>query len=408
MRYVVIGASAAGISGAKTLRELDKNAEIVLISKDENVYSRCILHHYISSHRDVDALNFTGKEFFDENNITWMKGLEVKALNDKEQTLELSNGETLSYDKLLVCSGASAFIPPVPGLREGNNVVGLRNLDDAILIKEQAKKVKNVVVLGAGLVGIDAVSGLLGQGLNISLVEMSNKILPLQLDKHASDVYEKKFIEEGVSLKLDVKAEKLLLDENNNPKALVLNTGEEVPCELVIVATGVRSNIAFMENSNVECDRFGLIIDAKGKTNVENIYGAGDVTGRNPIWPTAVKEGIIAAHNMLGKEMIMTDFFGSKNTMNFVGIATMSLGMVEPADETYIVETKVEGDNYKKIIHKDGKIYGAIIQGDLSYAGVLTQLIKENIDVSKVTKSLFDIDYADFFNIEKNFEFSYK
>ena len=163
-----------------------------------------------------------------------------------------------------------------------------------------------------------------------------------------------------------------------------------------------------MENSNVECDRFGLIIDAKGKTNVENIYGAGDVTGRNPIWPTAVKEGIIAAHNMLGKEMIMTDFFGSKNTMNFVGIATMSLGMVEPADETYIVETKVEGDNYKKIIHKDGKIYGAIIQGDLSYAGVLTQLIKENIDVSKVTKSLFDIDYADFFNIEKNFEFSYK
>lgn len=408
MRYVVIGASAAGISGAKTLRELDKNSEIVLISKDENVYSRCILHHYISNHRDVDALNFTSKEFFEENNITWMKGLEVKSLNDKEQVLKLSNGETLNYDKLLVCSGASAFIPPVPGLREGNNVVGLRNLDDAVLIKEQAKKVKNVVVLGAGLVGIDAVSGLLGQGLNISLVEMSNKILPLQLDKHASDVYEKKFIEAGVSLKLGVKAEKLILDENNNPKALLLNTGEEVPCELVIVATGVRSNVAFLENSNVECDRFGLIIDAKGKTNVENVYGAGDVTGRNPIWPTAVKEGIIAANNMLGKDSEMTDFFGSKNTMNFVGVATMSLGMVEPSDETYIVETHVDGDNYKKIIHKDGKIYGAIIQGDLSYAGVLTQLIKENIDVSKVTKSLFDIDYADFFNIEKNFEFSYK
>ncbi|MDU2491433.1 MAG: FAD-dependent oxidoreductase [Clostridium celatum] len=408
MRYVVIGASAAGISGAKTLRELDKDAEIVLISKDENVYSRCILHHYISNHRDIDALNFTSKNFFEENNITWMKGLEVKDVNDKEQTLNLSNGETLSYNKLLVCSGASAFIPPVTGLREGNNVVGLRNLDDAVLIKEQAKKVKNVVVLGAGLVGIDAVSGLLGQGLNISLVEMSNKILPLQLDKYASDVYEKKFTEEGVSLKLDVKAEKLILDENNNPKALLLNTGEEVPCELVVVATGVRSNIAFMENSNIECDRFGLIIDAKGQTNIENIYGAGDVTGRNPIWPTAVKEGIIAAHNMLGKEMIMTDFFGSKNTMNFVGVATMSLGMVESEDETYIVETQIEGDNYKKIIHKDGKIYGAIIQGDLSYAGVLTQLIKENIDVSKVTKSLFDIDYADFFNIKKNFEFSYK
>ena len=130
MRYVVIGASAAGISGAKTLRELDKEAEIILVSKDENVYSRCILHHYISNHRDVDALNFTSKDFFEENNITWMKGLEVKALNDAEQTLELSNGESLRYDKLLVCSGASAFVPPVPGLREGKNVVGLRNLDN--------------------------------------------------------------------------------------------------------------------------------------------------------------------------------------------------------------------------------------------------------------------------------------
>ena len=410
MRYVVIGASAAGISGVKTLRELDKEAEIILVSKDENVYSRCILHHYISNHRDIDALNFTDKKFFEDNNITWIKGVEVKSIDDKAQSLELSNGETLTYDKVMLCTGASAFIPPVEGLREGNNVVGLRNLEDAVLIKEQAKKVKNVVVLGAGLVGIDAVSGLLGQGLNVSLVEMGDKILPIQLDKYTSDVYQKKFSENGVNLKLGVRAEKLILDENKNPKALVINAGngtEEIPCELVIVATGVRSNTAFLEGSNIEFDRFGLIIDEKGKTNVDNVYGAGDITGRNPIWPTAVKEGIIAANNMLGNEMIMTDFFGSKNTMNFVGIATMSLGDTEPKDETYKVEVKIDGDNYKKIIHKDGKIYGALIQGDLSYAGVLTQLIKENIDISKVTKSIFDIDYADFFNMKENFEFIY-
>ena len=379
MRYVVIGASAAGISGAKTLRELDNDAEVVLVSKDEHVYSRCILHHYISNHRDVEALNFTGKDFFEKYNINWKKGIEITSVNDVEQTLSLSNGETLAYDKLMICSGASAFIPPVEGLRTSNNVVGLRNLEDAV-----------------------------DSGVNISLVEMSNKVLPLQLDEYTSNVYKNKFEEKGVNLKLGVSAVKLNVDENNNPVSLSLNNGEDVPCELVIVATGVRSNIAFLENSNVECDRFGLLIDEKGKTNIDNIYGAGDVTGRNPIWPTAVKEGIIAANNMLGKEMIMTDFFGSKNTMNFVGIATMSLGAVEPEDETYIVEVKNDEKGYKKIIHKDGKIYGALIQGDLDYAGVLTQLIKEKIDVSKVTKSLFDIDYADFFNIEKNFEFSYK
>lgn len=408
MKYIVIGASAAGISGAKTLRELDKNAEITLISKDENIYSRCILHHYISGHRDIEKLNFSDKDFFKENNINWIKGVEVKDVDDTKKSVTLSNGEALNYDKLLICSGASSFIPPVEGLREGKNVVGLRNLDDAILIREQAKKVKNVVVLGAGLVGIDAVSGLLDYNINITLVEMGEKILPLQLDKYTSKVYEDEFSKRGLNLKLGVKAQKLILNEDNNPKALLINTGEEIQCELVIVATGVRSNISFLENSNVEYDRFGLIIDEKGRTNIEDVFGAGDVSGRNPIWPTAVKEGIIAANNMVGRDMIMTDFFGSKNTMNFVGIATMSIGMVEPQDDTYNVEVDIDGNNYKKIIHKDGKIYGSIIQGDLSYAGVLTQLIKENIDVSKVKKSLFDIDYSDFFNIETNFEFSYK
>lgn len=86
----------------------------------------------------------------------------------------------------------------------------------------------------------------------------------------------------------------------------------------------------------------------------------------------------------------------------------MSLGAVEPEDDTYTVEIQKDEKNYKKIIHKDGKIYGALIQGELDYAGILTQLIRENIDVSKVTKNIFDIDYADFFNLEKNFEFSYK
>ncbi|MCB2341372.1 NAD(P)/FAD-dependent oxidoreductase [Clostridium estertheticum] len=408
MRYVVIGASAAGISGAKTLRMLDYNAEIILVSKDENVYSRCILHHYISGHRNIKGLDFTEKDFFKKNNIKWIKGVEVTGLNDGEKNLSLSNGDILTYDKLLISSGASAFIPPIENLRQASNVVGLRNLEDAIIIREQAKKVKNVVVLGAGLVGIDALSGLIDSGVNISLIEMSKKILPLQLDKYTSKVYEDKFKENGVNLKLDVKAEKLIIDENKNPKSLLLNTGEEVPCELVIVATGVRSNVGFIENSRVETDRFGLIINEKGETNIEGVYGGGDVTGRNPIWPTAVKEGIIAANNMFGNEMIMTDFFGSKNTMNFVGIATMSLGMIEPTDETYIEEVKIDGSNYKKIIHKDGKIYGSIIQGDLSYSGILTQLIREKIDISKVKKPLFEIDYSDFFNEEKNFEFSYK
>ena len=407
MRYIVVGASAAGISGAKTLRELDKDAEIILVSKDENVYSRCILHHYISGHRDIEALDFTDRDFFEKYNIEWKQGLEVKAIDDREHVIVLSNGESLKYDKILLATGASAFIPPVENLREAKNVVGLRNLEDAIKIKEEAEKVKNVVVLGAGLVGIDAIAGLAFKDLNVTLVEMGDRVLPIQLDKYASSKYEKRFEDAGVKLKLGVRAEKVLIDENKNPKALLINTGEEIPCELIIVATGVRSNVAFLKDSSIETDRFGLIITEKGETNARDVYGAGDITGRNPIWPTAVKEGIIAANNMVGNEIFMEDFFGSKNTMNFLGLTTMSLGVVNAPDDSYTEEIDISGENYKKIIHKDGKIYGAIIQGDLSYAGVLTQLIKEKIHVSKVKKPLFEIDYADFFNIKENLEYTY-
>ena len=407
MRYIVGGASAAGISGAKTLRELDKDAEIILVSKDENVYSRCILHHYISGHRDIEALDFTDRDFFEKYNIEWKKGLEVKSIDDREHVIVLSNGESLKYDKILLATGASAFIPPVENLREAKNVVGLRNLEDAIKIKEEAEKVKNVVVLGAGLVGIDAIAGLAFKDLNVTLVEMGDRVLPIQLDKYASSKYEKRFEDAGVKLKLGVRAEKVLIDENKNPKALLINTGEEIPCELIIVATGVRSNVAFLKDSSIETDRFGLIINEKGETNARDVYGAGDITGRNPIWPTAVKEGIIAANNMVGNEIFMEDFFGSKNTMNFLGLTTMSLGVVNAPDDSYTEEIDISGENYKKIIHKDGKIYGAIIQGDLSYAGVLTQLIKEKIHVSKVKKPLFEIDYADFFNIKENLEYTY-
>ncbi|MDM0901435.1 FAD-dependent oxidoreductase [Clostridium perfringens] len=407
MRYIVVGASAAGISGAKTLRELDKDAEIILVSKDENVYSRCILHHYISGHRDIKALDFTDRDFFEKYNIEWKKGLEVKSIYDREHVIGLSNGESLKYDKILLATGASAFIPPVENLREAKNVVGLRNLEDAIKIKEEAEKVKNVVVLGAGLVGIDAIAGLAFKDLNVTLVEMGDRVLPIQLDKYASSKYEKRFEDAGVKLKLGVRAEKVLIDENKNPKALLINTGEEIPCELIIVATGVRSNVAFLKDSSIETDRFGLIINEKGETNARDVYGAGDITGRNPIWPTAVKEGIIAANNMVGNEIFMEDFFGSKNTMNFLGLTTMSLGVVNIPDDSYTEEIDISGENYKKIIHKDGKIYGAIIQGDLSYAGVLTQLIKEKIHVSKVKKPLFEIDYADFFNIKENLEYTY-
>ena len=407
MAYVVVGASAAGINAAKTLREINKDIEIILVSKDEYVYSRCILHHFLDGRRDIEDLDFSPGEFFKKYDIKWMKGVEVTGIDTKEKKLKLDNGEDLPYEKVVLATGASSFLPPIENLRTANNVIGLRNLDDAIRIKEIAPKVKNIIILGAGLVGVDAMAGLLDYDAKVTMIEMGDRILPLQLDHYAADVYIERLKEEGVDFRFNVRAEKVIVDENNNPVAIKLNTGEEVPGELIIACTGVRSNVGFLEGSGIECDKFGLIFNPKGETNVKDVYGAGDISGRNPIWPTAVKEGLIAANNMCNKDIYMEDFFGSKNTMNFCGVATMSLGTVIKPDDTYEEAVEIKGKDYKKIIHKNGTIYGAIVQGDLSYVGVLTQLIKDKINIDRVKKPIFQIDYSDFFNEKENLEFVY-
>ena len=407
MAYVVVGASAAGINAAKTLREINKDIEIILVSKDEYVYSRCILHHFLDGRRDIEDLDFSPGEFFKKYDIKWMKGVEVTGIDTKEKKLKLDNGEDLPYEKVVLATGASSFLPPIENLRTANNVIGLRNLDDAIRIKEIAPKVKNIIILGAGLVGVDAMAGLLDYDAKVTMIEMGDRILPLQLDHYAANVYIERLKEEGVDFRFNVRAEKVIVDENNNPVAIKLNTGEEVPGELTIACIGVRSNVGFLEGSGIECDKFGLIFNPKGETNVKDVYGAGDISGRNPIWPTAVKEGLIAANNMCNKDIYMEDFFGSKNTMNFCGVATMSLGTVIKPDDTYEEAVEIKGKDYKKIIHKNGTIYGAIVQGDLSYVGVLTQLIKDKINIDRVKKPIFRIDYSDFFNEKENLEFVY-
>lgn len=408
MKYVVLGASAAGINGIRELRRLDKDADIILISKDDKIYSRCILHHYMEGIRDIKRLEFVEDNFVDNNNINWLKGVEVIGVDAKAKKVMISSGEEVEFDKLLIATGSNTFFPPIPNLRTAPNAIGFRNFDDCERIMELAKTCDNIVIMGAGLVGIDVISGLMHTGKNIALVEMKDHMLSIQLDKKSALAYEKGFESNGVKQYYEKGIKELVVDESGKITDILLTSEEKIPCDLLIVAAGVRANVNFLENSGVETDKFGLIIDASGKTNCEDIYGAGDVTGRNPIWPTAAKEGIIAASNMAGVKIEMTDFFASKSTMNFLGIPTMSLGINEPTDDTFEVEIQSdENGNYKKIIHKEGKVYGAIIQGDLSYAGVLTQLIKNKIDISKIKKPLFKIDYSDFFNMQENFEFTY-
>ncbi len=407
MRYVVLGSSAAGVNAVRELRRLEPGADIVLISRDEAIYSRCILHHYLGGQRDLERLCFAEKDFADLYRVDWKKGRACVGLDRAGKTVELDDGERVGYDKLLIATGSHTFIPPVENLKGAKNVVGFRNLDDIEVLKEAAKTAKHIVVMGAGLVGLDCACGFLELGVKVTLVEMAGWLLSKQLDERAARTYQDAFEKEGVAQYYGVGIARAVLDGEGLVAEVVLTDGKTLPCDYVVVTAGVRANVEFLEGSGLELSRFGLVYDASGRTSNPDIYGAGDVSGASPIWPAAVKQGIIAASNMAGVERKQTDFFASKSTMNFLGIPSMSLGDVNGDGPGLTVEVREDKDSYKKIVHKNGKIVGAILQGDLAYGGILQQLIAHKIDVSRVKKPVFDIDYSDFFHMNDNFEFYY-
>ncbi|HBG2188504.1 TPA: NAD(P)/FAD-dependent oxidoreductase [Clostridioides difficile] len=406
MNYVVLGASAAGINAVKTLRELDKDSNIVVISKDENVYSRCMLHHVISEHRTLKQINFVDEDFMEQNNVKWIAGKTVKGIDINKKVVQTED-ITVNYDKLLIATGASSAIPPIKNLRDGNFVYSVRNIDDIYKIKEKAQNSKNVVIIGAGLVGIDALVGLFKyEQLNISVVFMEKYILDRQLDEYTASVYENKFKEKGVKFYPSASIQEIVLDNSKNVTGVAFSNGEVLDADMVIVATGVKPNADFLDGTGIEYDR-GIIIDDMCQTTQKDIYAAGDVVGKNAIWPLAVKQGIVAAYNMVGKDKKIEDEFAFKNSMNFMDIPTISIGMNTPVDDSYKVLTRHGINDYKKFVFKDNVIYGAVIQGDISYVGVLTYLIKNKVEIYDLENRIFDICYADFFNIKENGEFCY-
>ncbi|MCR5100875.1 MAG: FAD-dependent oxidoreductase [Butyrivibrio sp.] len=407
MRYVIIGSSAAGINAIRELRKIDDEGEIILVSKDKNIYSRCILHQYLSGERNLERLNFAEKDFDKVYNVNWMKGREAINLKPTEHILVLDGNEEINYNKLLIATGSHTFIPPIKGLADADNYIGFRNIDDIEVLKEVPKTARNIVVLGSGLIGIDCATGYLHMGVKVTLVDFAGWLLNKQLDERAAKTYIDAFKENGVEQYYGVGVNEVHVNDAHKIYEIELSDGTILPCDYFVVTAGVRSNVEFLRDSGLELSKFGLVYNEYGQTSDPDVYGAGDVSGMSPIWPVAVKEGMVAAANMAGKKEKMTDFFASKSTMSFLGIHTMSLGTVTPPDDTYRVDTYDKNGVYKKVVSKDGVIVGALLQGDLAYGGVLQQMIARKIDVRKVKKPLFEIDYSDFFHERANLEFAY-
>ncbi|SFG22870.1 Pyridine nucleotide-disulphide oxidoreductase [Desulfotomaculum arcticum] len=411
MRYLILGASATGINAAKTIRELDSAGEITVISRDEQIHSRCMLHHVISGERSPEKTSFVEADFFKRYNVRWLAGREIISLDTTGKKVRLSNGEEERYDRLLIATGASSVLPPVTGLSRGKQVRSLRDLADARAIAGMAGETGTAAVIGAGLVGMDAAYALVRCGVKVSVIEVAGQLLPLQLDQRAAENYEQLCRQHNMEFFFNEMVESVILDAQDNVQGLKLKSGKTIPCCMVIVAAGVRPNIEFLAGTPIETGR-GVRVNEFQETSLAGVFAAGDVcesretfTGKvmlTPIWPAAVKQGQVAGSNMAGVSKRLEDNFAFRNAMTFFGLPTVSFGFINPPDESYRVLIDEDANAYKKVILQDGRIKGAVLQGDITGAGLLAALIKEGIDLTNYQERVFSLTYADFFAQKEN------
>lgn len=405
MKYVIIGVGAAGMTAAKTIRECEPEAEICMISQDSYVHSRCMLHKFMSGERTEEELNFVEEDFFEHHRISWIKDVCVIEIDSSKKQVVLQD-QLIAYDKLLIATGANSFMPPVGDFRTAHNVFGLRHLTDAQSICQSIEPHSKVLVVGSGLVGLDAAYALLERGLDVTVVEMAERILPMQLDETAGKAYQELFEKAGCKFYLERKASETVMDESGKIDTVILDDGTKIPCDIIIVAAGVRPAVLPIKGSVQQTER-SIEVNAHMETTAADIYAAGDVTGRSGIWPNAQKQGQVAAYNMCGIKMQYLDTYAMKNTINFYGLATLSLGRGE-TQEGDVVEIREDSKQYKKAIIRGGKLDSIVLQGNMDYAGIYQYLIKNEIEIAGKEKNVFDLSFADFYGVQGDGQFVYR
>ncbi|MBN2619243.1 MAG: FAD-dependent oxidoreductase [Spirochaetales bacterium] len=349
MRIIVIGAVAAGTSAAAKARRNNDFAEIVIYEKDIDIsYSGCGLPYYIGGEvTDINELTPRDAVFFKKKYDILVKTQhEVMGIDPVEKTLKVKNlvsDEIISdsYDILIMATGASSFIPPIPGI-EKSHVFSLRNVQNALKIKEYINtfKPKHAVIAGTGFIGFEVLENLMNLNIDVTIVEVADKITP-NLDKDMAVYLENILQKKGCKI---IKSTSISSIEENK---VILSNKKEISADMVIMATGVRPNIKLAKEIGLEIGATGAIkVDNKMKTSIDNIYACGDcietyssITGKpvyRPLGSTANKTGRIAGDVVTGGSL---EYMGNLSTGIFklfdLAIASTGLSQNEAIDEGF-------------------------------------------------------------------------
>ncbi len=384
MHHVIIGAGPAAVSAAEHIKKLDARSEVTMLAaEDVPPYSRMAIPYYLVGNITPEG-TYLRKDaaHFEKLGIN-VRHARASSISPQTKEVMLADDAKIGYDKLLVATGATATKPPIPGI-DLEHVHNCWSLADAHKIIDKASPGSNVVLMGAGFIGCIILESLAARKVNLTVIEMENRMVSRMTNRTMGTMIKDWCEDQGIRVLTSTKVDRI--DTKNNALAVSTNTGESIDADLVICATGVRSNTAFLEGSGIKID-MGVVVDDYMQTSVPDIYAAGDVAqGKDfstgdyyvqAIQPTAVEHGKVAAQSMVVGHI--TEHAGNvnMNVLDTVGLISTSFGMwmgVDGGDESELVDK--ENYQYINLQFKDDVLVGASSLGMTQHVGVMRGLIQ--------------------------------
>ncbi len=382
MKYLIIGNSAAAVACIEAIRQTDTKGSITVLSKEKRFcYSRPLISYCLEGKTTKDKMNYRDDGFYDRMGVTLHMGVEALGIDARKKTVKASDDKDYPYDRLLVATGSVPFVPPADGLENVTDKYTFMSYDDMELLESACGEDKDVLIIGAGLIGLKCTEGILSRVKSVTVVDLANRVLPSVTDEESAEIVQKHFTERNVKFILGTCAESF---EKNS---VTLKNGQKLKFDILVTAAGVRPNVALVKAAGGKVGR-GITVDARMRTSLDGVYAAGDCAegydssvGYDRVlalMPNAYMQGKTAGINMAGGDAEYKNAV-PLNSVGFFGLHMMSAGVY---DGECIVSRSENG--LKKFFVKDGVLKGFILVNEVSRAGIYTSLVRERTPLDSV------------------------
>ena len=387
--FLILGNGAAGINAAKAIRERNSTCNIVMVSNEDVLsYNRPMLTKSMIAKFDANQLAIYDEDWYKENNITNILDKNVIDINTEEKIVTLEDEIKLKYDKCIYALGSESFIPPISG-HEKEGVITVRRISDTNRINELLPNIKNAVVIGGGVLGLEAAWELYKAKCNVTVLELAPSLMPRQLDEKSGEFLANIIKEIGIDLKLNVKIDKI--EGEQSVTGVKLGNGEIIPADLVVVSCGIRANTSIAASCGINVNR-AIVVNEKMETNKSDIYACGDCAEfeniNYAIWPQAVEMGKVAGANAAG-DSLTYETISAGLTFNGMNTSLFAIGDngKDPNKKYKTVEfVDNQKQTYEKYYFINNRLSGVILIGDTTKIVDLTMAVEENRLFNKMFK----------------------